>query len=294
VNPKSGKGKHGSRVRLLAEALQRRNIETICLEDMNAARTTIRERSTSGRLAGVVACGGDGTLNTVLNATPPGLPISVFPCGTSNLMAKYLRMPSDPEEMARILVARRLKLFDCGRIGDRLFLLTLSAGFDAAIAQSLEARRSGPIHRLSFIGPIYRCIRKYSFPELRVIVSREDVPAAAIGSRSEFICRWCFVQNLPAYALLLNFTPKADGCDGLLDFCLYERPGFLNGLLFAYRVLWGRHRRQPDCHLGRGRWIHVEALDSQQPVAVQIDGEPVGNLPIDVGVEAQRASFIVP
>jgi diacylglycerol kinase family enzyme len=187
-----------------------------------------------------------------------------------------------------------LQKLDCGRVGERLFLLTLSAGFDATITHCLEAQRHGPINRLSFIGPIYRSIREYDFPQLRITARRDGIAPKSVGGTVEYVSRWCFIQNLPGYALLLNFTPRADARDGLLDFCLFERPGFLNGLFFIYRVLLGRHRLLKDCHVGRSPAIHVECLDPSKTVSVQIDGEDAGTLPIDVEVVPNRVTFIVP
>ncbi|MCE9607325.1 MAG: hypothetical protein K8U03_20760 [Planctomycetia bacterium] len=293
-NPKSGKGKSEARMRELAVAVQARNIDPICLDANDSAIEELRKRHALRKLSAVVVCGGDGTLNSVLNCAPPDLPIAVFPCGTSNLMSRRIRMPCNPQAAARVLAARKVQKFDCGRVGERLFLLTLSAGFDAAITHCLEAQRHGPINRLSFVAPIYHSIREYDFPQLRITARRDGITPKSVGSTVEYVSRWCFIQNLPGYALLLNFTPRADGRDGLLDYCLFERPGFLNGLFFIYRVLLGRHRLLKDCHVGRSQSIHVECLDPSKTVSVQLDGEDAGTLPIDVEVVPNRATFIIP
>ena len=82
-----------------------------------------------------------------------------------------------------------------------------------------------------------------------------------------------FVFNLPRYALGLPLAPEARDDDGLVNWVVFERPGLRNLL----RYLWATARRR---HLLRSNVRHGTAarlrITSQQPLPVQVDGEPAG------------------
>jgi diacylglycerol kinase family enzyme len=209
-------------------------------------------------------------------------------------------MPRDPAPAAEVIVAGRTIDLDCGKVTrpgfddpPRLFLITLGVGFDAEVVRRLAAVRKGNIGHLSYLRPAWRAMREYAFPELRVTT----IPAAGGGANGpapevEYACRWCFLQNIPAYGGRLNFTPLAVGTDGLLDLCLFERAGILRGFRYLWKVIRGKHRALPECTIGQAAAVRVESAAADVPV--QIDGDAAGVLPITVEVVRSRARFIVP
>ena len=88
--------------------------------------------------------------------------------GTENLLAKYLRLGQDPNQIAEMVVAGRVRQLDVGSVNGRLFLIMLSCGFDAEVVRRLHEDRSGNIHHFSYAKPIIDAIRTYEYPPLRV------------------------------------------------------------------------------------------------------------------------------
>ena len=63
-----------------------------------------RPGASAGRFASLdIAAGGDGTVSTVANRTPLGTPVTVLPLGTENLLAKYLDIPPDAQQISQII-----------------------------------------------------------------------------------------------------------------------------------------------------------------------------------------------
>jgi len=301
LNRTAGSGRGRERVEELGKALERRGFEVLLEPNLAAALEAATAAHAGGRLHALVAAGGDGTVNAAVNGTPAGLPLSVFPLGTENLLARFIRMPGEPEPAAEVIAAGRTLELDCARVtatgrdlAPRLCLITLSVGFDAEVVRRLAAVRRGNIGHLSYARPIWQAMRRYGFPELRVTT----LPLAAIDApigpapEVEYACRWCFLQNIPAYGGGLNFTPLAVGTDGLLDLCLFERAGVLRGFRYLWKVLRGKHRALPECTIGQAAAVRVESPAADVPV--QIDGDAAGVLPIEVEVVRARARFIVP
>ncbi len=290
ANRNAGSGTGRLRLARFIECLEERGFHTETRYALDDTFKLVEHERRAGRLHAVVAAGGDGTLNAVLNGTSPDTPLAVFALGTENLMARYLQMPRDPHAAAEIVACRRLQRFDSGLVDRRLFLLTLSVGFDADVVRRLNDARTGNIGRLSYLAPIGRSLWNYRFPKLRVFAT--SAPNSDPARDPPAVCRWCFVQNVPAYAMRLNFTPDAVGDDGQLDYCLFERGALRHLPAYACAVARGRHRARTDCRIGRAAELRIES--DAEDVPVQVDGDPAGTLPIEVSTCSGRALLIVP
>jgi diacylglycerol kinase family enzyme len=116
------------------------------------------------------------------------------------------------------------------------------------------------------------------------LARRASVPLCAMRAR------WAFVCNVPPYAAGLQVVPDADGQDGLLDVCTFQKGSWWNGLRFFLGVLSRRHRHWADCGMYRTRRLRVE---SDVEVPYQLDGDPGGVLPLDVEVVPGRVTLLV-
>ena len=102
----------------------------------------------------VVALGGDGTINEVVNGVltdgvHDGVPdVGVVPAGSTNVFARALGLPNDPIESTAILLealtSGRRRRISLGQADERWFLFAAGFGFDAAVVAAVErARRRG-------------------------------------------------------------------------------------------------------------------------------------------------------
>lgn len=91
----------------------------------------------------VVAAGGDGTINTVVQAVlPSGVPFGVLPQGTYNYFGRDLGIPEDPKEAIRALLGARTTSVQVGLMNDRAFLVNASLGaYPRLLEQREEAKR---------------------------------------------------------------------------------------------------------------------------------------------------------
>jgi len=148
VNPVSGKGKALRRAEAVAATLRTLGCE-VDLAQTKTGGDARRLAGESGSFSAVVATGGDGTVNEVLNGFPDqGAPaLAMIPSGTANVLAKELRLSRKPEELARMLREGKETSWDVGieRVSGRRFLLFASAGYDAHVVRIFHAARTGPI-----------------------------------------------------------------------------------------------------------------------------------------------------
>lgn len=281
-NPKAGSGVGRRKVQQLQEMLAERGFDAQVLIDRQQLAERAAETHGQGKLRCVVAAGGDGTVSMVANQIPRGAAFSVLPLGTENLFAKHLGIVASPTLVADIVQSGVTVSVDAGQVGDRIFLLMFSCGFDAEVVQRLHNNRTGNIRHVSYVKPIVQSIRSYGYPELVVDCGAD---AAAITAK------WAFVFNFPCYAFGLRIAPQAVATDGMLDVCTFRQGSLWKGLTYLSGVLLGRHRSWKDCVTQTARHIRIEA-DGQVPY--ELDGDPAGYLPVEIDILPGRLPIVVP
>ncbi len=287
-NPKAGARASHLQVDALLHALRLGGFQADVFNNLDDLQDAAAQVYPSGQLRAIVAAGGDGTAAEIVNRTPHGAPIALLPLGTENLLSRYLAQPKGPAAVGRLIEAGVTISLDAGQAGDRLFLLMCSVGPDAHIVEGLHSIRDGHITRLTYAKPILRTLRNYQYPEIRMHFQNDD--GAAGDAHGAVTAHWIEAVNLPLYALGLRFAPAGVGTDGALDVCAFHRPGRIRNLWFLSQVAVGRHLRMADCSLTRCQRLRME---SDADVLYQLDGDPAGRLPVDIGVAPGRLTILV-
>lgn len=286
VNPRAGTG-----IRVfepVADRLRKRGVSFF------AAATTgphdavkLAEMARTQRFRAIVAVGGDGTLNDVVNGllTPEGtvddgVVVGIIPRGTAQDFARGLNLPLTPAAAIDRLLAGNEARIDVGRIrfedgGVRLFVNVLGVGFDAEVAGRAQEVRpavaSFPAHVLGFVSTL----AVYRNKEISLVL--DDEQKAAHRSR----CNLVIAANGPYYAAGMRLAPDALMNDGLLDVVVIGDVPKLDLLLNLPRAYAGTSLEHAEVTLHRARRLR---LDSPDGALVQADGEVVGELPAEVDV----------
>lgn len=292
INPHAGWASR--RVDRLARLLSRHAITTLTSSDLDHLCGQANELYAARRLRALVAVGGDGTATELVNRTAPGLPIAIMPAGNANLLAKHFRLFGSLERLSQMIVAGTAMRLDAGRVGDRIFLLMASCGFDAEVVRRVHAYRqvAGGSRRVSYrsyFGPIIQSLRNYTYPGIRVYW---DEPCDADDRPGSVdVVRWVFAFNLPLYGWGLALAPSAAASDGWLDVCTFAQGSIWSTARYLAAAQLGRHQAMRDCIVRRVRRFRMVA---QQPVPYQLDGDPGGYLPVEVEVVPGRWTLLVP
>jgi diacylglycerol kinase family enzyme len=289
VNPQAGARNRQAVVEELRRELEDEGFTVSIATHVEALGDLAAEKLAAGQLRAVVAAGGDGTISLVANRTPPGTPLVVLPLGTENLLAKHLEIAADPQQVCRIIAAGCGVRLDAGRAGERIFTLMAGCGFDADVVRRLHTSRKGNIRHLSYAKPILDSIRSYPYPELRVHYAPADAGDGA-PLTEQIAARWVFVVNLPRYAGGLSFAPQASGTDGLLDVCTFKSGSLWNGLVYLSGVMLAQHQSMQDFVRVQTRHLRIE---SPEAAPYQLDGDPGGDLPVEIRVLPGRLTLLV-
>ena len=229
----------------------------------------------------VLAVGGDGTVCEVVNGLQDTeVPVAILPTGTENLLARYLRMPREPDKVADLLLHGARLPFDVGVLNGRRFLVVAGVGFDAECVHRLSRVRRGHISHLHYAGPIWKAFWNYRFPPITVSIDGELV----FDGRGIAV-----VGNTPCYSVGMRVVPGARPDDGWLDVAVFPCRSKSQLLTHAYRVFRCRHVGRGGVLHRQGRRIRIESPD---PVPIEIDGDVAGFTPADCSIMPGAASFL--
>lgn len=288
VNPKAGRRSMAAKVEEAAGRLRQEGFWVEIHTGLAEVAERANQLHAAGELRALVGVGGDGTAAELVNRTRPGLPLALFPAGTSNLLARHFAIRPDPEQLCRAVTHGTRRVLDAGCANGRLFLLMLGVGFDADVVQRVHAHRGKSGSHISFwtyCKPIWRSIRTYQYPEFQIECLADE------GMPEQFAARWAFLCNFPRYGWGVKLAPRADAADGLLDLYCFRRGGLFHGLKYVAAIELERQERLADCTVRRLRRMRIAA---SQSVPYQLDGDPGGVLPVEVEVLPGRLTLIVP
>ena len=230
----------------------------------------------------VIACGGDGTINEVVQGMVGSqTPLAILPSGTGNVLAKELGLPRDLLKVPAVLPEWRPIRIALGKCGDRHFILMASVGFDASVIVALDARLKQRYGRFAFILTAIQQWWTGSFPHLNVSVDGQN-----------HTCTFVVVGRAKRYGVsALRITANADLRNSRFDVTLFHGRSRLTYLRYLAGVLARTHHRFRDVTCTPADVVEISA---DPPVRIQMDGELRGFTPVRLEVVPDALTLMVP
>ncbi|NNJ11036.1 diacylglycerol kinase family lipid kinase [Chloroflexales bacterium ZM16-3] len=231
----------------------------------------------------VVAAGGDGTINEVINGLAgSNTALATLPLGTMNVWARELRLPLQPRAAATAMLTWQIRPIDLGRADDRYFLLMAGIGFDAAITAGVGADEKRRFGALAYVlRGIEQAIR------VRGSRTRIQIDGRIISGRVLMVV----VGNSQLYGGLVKITHRASIDDGLLDVCVIRGDNGVSAVRRLIAILGRRYSHDPEIEYYRARSVHVSARPRLQ---VQVDGDAIGQTPMTFTVAPRALRALLP
>ncbi len=210
----------------------------------------------------VVAVGGDGTINEVVNGLAGStVPLGIIPFGTANDFARQAGIPDNPDHAMDVILQHKPMLIDSADLNGRRFLNVSTGGIAA------EATSETPLDAKESLGTL-----AYAISGMRKLATLRRYTARISGPGLELDIRFLFIAvgNARETGGGSRVTPRARVTDGLLDICIVEampRGDFTRLLL---KVRRGEHLGEPGVHYAQLPWVTISA---RRPVPVNVDGE---------------------
>lgn len=273
MNPKAGAAAT-ARVGLprLAELLDGHTLEVARPPTAADAEAAARRAIAAG-CTRVLVGGGDGTVNGILPALlHTEAALGILPVGTVNVLARELHVPLELEPALQTAITGTPKQVDVGQANGKPFVLMAGLGFDARVVADVTPRDKEIFGPLAYITAGIGALANHRSSRFTLAMDDFTVQVPA----------WLMiVGNAASYAYELTLSPEARMDDGLLDVCLFAEQTALDRLTQLAATAVGLHTRHPNVILFRTRALRITA---DPPVAVQLDGDPAGQSPVEIGV----------
>ncbi|HEX6139725.1 MAG TPA: diacylglycerol kinase family protein [Candidatus Limnocylindria bacterium] len=300
VNPVAGNGRAHHLAPRIEAWLAKRGIEARMLETREAGHAE-RLAAAAADLGHdrIVAVGGDGTIQEVLNgllaggAGPDGqLPsFGIVPGGSGNDLARGLHLPLSADEALEAALGDETRPLDVGRASHdgatRYFGAAGGTGFDAQVAHTMAGHR----HRWQrgragyFVSTLIE-LGRYRNRSLSVRLATDE-GARQVDGRFLFVA----FANGAYYGGGMQICPDARTDDGWLDVCLVgdiSKLGAMRELPGIYRAA---HVNHPLVEIVRARELRLEG---EHETLVHLDGEPFGRLPVDISLVPDAVAVAAP
>ena len=217
----------------------------------------------------VLVAGGDGTVNGVLNGLVPGAAtLGVIPLGTSNVLARELKIGSLDDALARVAkgVSRPISVGELECAGEkRRFLLMAGVGVDGAVVRTVRLAEKKLVGKGAYLLSALRLLSNWDLGELRVT-----------GAGRSLSCHSVIVCNAARYGGNFLLAPSGDlFSPGFQVLCI--EGGRLTYLRLA--LLLGLNRAAASRSVTAFASTELE-VSGNKPV--QLDGDYFGAAPLRI------------
>lgn len=210
----------------------------------------------------VVAAGGDGTVNEVVNGLDGyDVPLGIIPLGTANDFARQVGIPADADHAMDVILQRKPKQFDTASLNGRRFLNVSTGGVGA------EATAETPASAKETLGPL-----AYAVSGMRKMAEFKPYAARFVSDDfnfdGEFLMFAVGLTKSTGGGTMV--TPMASVNDGLLDLCIVEAMTRREFAATVLKVKKGEHVGHPGVHYKQLRNV---TIDAPEALSVNVDGE---------------------
>jgi diacylglycerol kinase family enzyme len=313
-NPESGRQRRTrvAQVEAARDALRAAGIEAVATPSRAAgsAGEQAREAIANGCDA-VFACGGDGTVNEVLQGMVGSqAALGVIPLGTANALAADLRIPRDPAAAARAALSAGQMRVAVGQLSStdhngatncRFFIVTAGIGADAHLVYTMTAAFKQRYGYAGYFACACRTWATHTYPPFEVEFTQPD------GVRRREIISQLLAARITEFGgLMRRLVPGAALNRDVLRLALFKTPDRLRYLQYMTNVWLGRQAAVRDVELADAislecRPLHQPCQDTRwrgrnisRRIYTEADGELTGMLPASINIVPDAVTLLLP
>ena len=219
----------------------------------------------------IVAAGGDGTINEIINGMDDKTSLGIIPLGTANIGAYEANINKNPSKVAEIILSGKIKKIHIQEANNRKFFLMTGAGYDASVVETVQSnlllkKILGKL--LFFIISIAKLIyfKKY---ELRILANNKI-----------YLANWVIVTNAKHYGGSFQLTKDTDIFEKRLITYLFINLSRFDVIKNLLKIIRKQNLEENN------KVIKIISddifINSKSKVPIQCDGEFIGNLPLQI------------
>lgn len=236
----------------------------------------------------IIACGGDGTVNEVIEGIMKSkrkVPISIIPSGTVNDFANFLETPKNTTEYFEMIRANNTMHIDIGKKDDMYFANVAAGGILTSVGYQAQVESKAIFGRLAYYFEGLKELTQDGFnpKPFKVRLTSEQY------SNEEEIFLF-LISNSSSIGGFKKLAPDAEVIDGLLDVVIIRKAPIAELANILFNVLTGEHIKHPNVKYFKTASI---TIDSSSEIDIDIDGEYGGKLPATFQVVPRALKILV-
>ena len=280
VNPISGTGGKGRIPGLIEQTIDKSRFDIeIRFTQAPGHATELAREAIENELYGVLAVGGDGTVNEVATALrDTTTPLGVIPCGSGNGLARHLHIPMNTEQALRVINNDIIEAVDYGTVNDRPFFCTCGVGFDAQVSYKFANEDTRGL--ITYVRTTINQYFHYKAQDYVITIDGQQLHEHA------FVIACC---NAAQYGNNAYVAPRASMKDGKIDMTIIHSFNLGEAALLGVRLFTSSIDRDRHVSIFRGHDIHIER---EQEDVMHLDGEPL-MMPADLHILCHPAALRV-
>lgn len=264
VNPVSGTRSKRGVAAMIEKALSEHGFQTeICLTTCRGDATRLAREAVAQGCYGVLAVGGDGTVNeTAAALCGSHTALGIIPLGSGNGLARHVGIPMDVKAALRVICRDAVRACDYATANGRPFFCTCGFGFDAAVTHRFSRQRRRGL--TTYLKSTLEEFVGYKSEKYRITVDNYET-----FEQEAFVVACC---NASQYGNNAYIAPHASITDGLLDLTVIHEGNPLSKVLVGVEMITGLIGNNAMIDTLRARKVLIER-EADGPA--HLDGEPL-------------------
>ena len=239
------------------------------------------ERAVEQGYATIVAAGGDGTVNEVVNGIGSApVALGILPMGTVNVFAMELGSPLNLLSAWKVIRNHKVRSIDLASANGHLFVQMAGVGVDAQVVQRNNR------HIKHVLGPL-----SYLLTATQVVAEKPPRLRVFCDGRPTVEGSFVLVGNGRFYGGPFALFSEADMQDGLLDICVFKHMNYLALMRYLRGLVFGSLTKFTDVDYFKASHLVVK---SDRLVPLEADGEVAGHSPVEFTVRRKKLRVLVP
>jgi len=236
----------------------------------------------------VISAGGDGTINEIIQSIAGNnIILGILPVGTTNVLARELKIPLNYERALSILVSGKVVDCDLGMINNKYFSLMAGIGFDAQLVKDVDSFLKKISGIIAFAASTPMTIIKNKATKMKIVLWDQKRKRKVLKRK----CHQIIISNIETYAIDYIISPSAKFDDGLLNVAIFRTKKLIDFILgLAYIVF----NRKSEDKITEHYHISKMTIKTHEPVPIQIDGDHIGFTPANIEVKPNYLKVIKP
>ncbi len=237
----------------------------------------------------LIAIGGDGTVNNVINAVAKNqvdIPLLIIPAGTVNDLGNYLKLPTTIDGICNVIRNHTIKEIDLCKVNEKYFVNVAAAGLLADIAIKTPVEAKTAFGSFAYYVHGIKEVPKQLFESLKFEFKHDN----KTFTTDAFLF---LILNSKSAGGFTNFAPKGEIDDGLFDVCIIKKSYLLNAATVFLKIFSGEHINDPNVIYFQTDYLEVDCLNKENLI-IDIDGEDGGTFPAKFEVMKKGLKVIVP